>query len=366
MDDEPASIVGSDRVTLAVAVVPDRGGIVRLGAAVHDEGDSGVGLVSVATTDADLPWALELIKTQCAPGGPSSIIAARSASADFLAMLGEPLSGEDLFPVITRPARGCELPTSMSARDVPRYAGCPHVLATRDCARAVNEQAAMRGLLDARILELEPDATDRSRADKAAALASAVDTNDVAAMRALGGLLEFLSGTSQGGAASGRPRSSGCASTKRAITLSCVREFSLSQTLAMDTATALALGVMSRDRVGEPSGPASSLHALLDRTTSVAGGRILRQWLLRPSTDIDLLEKRLDAVAEAKAKLRTHGADVSRARKEMGSSLRDVGSLLRAVAAARAKPTTWLHLHSSAAALITVRTPHAVIQQCLC
>ncbi len=111
-----ADIVGSDRVVLSVALVGESAGLVRLGAAAHDASDASVSVTSVATTDSDLPWALELVKAQCGVGSSSrqvTIVASRSARADVLALLAAPLeaegSGGDPYHVVCRPARACEL-----------------------------------------------------------------------------------------------------------------------------------------------------------------------------------------------------------------------------------------------------------------
>ncbi|KAA0150689.1 hypothetical protein FNF29_05026 [Cafeteria roenbergensis] len=292
-----ADIVGSDRVVLSVALVGESAGLVRLGAAAHDASDASVSVTSVATTDSDLPWALELVKAQCGVGFSSrqvTIVASRSARADVLALLAAPLeaegSGGDPFHVVCRPAR------------------------------AFSEGAALRGLLDARILELEEGVpSSRSRAERSRLLAATIDTGDVAAMQALGGLLDYL-GASNAPSSKRMARATSAA----ALTLSCVREFSLVQTLAMDVATAVGLGVIDALGTGSAGGQVSSLEALLSRAGSATGRRILRQWLLRPSTDVELLNKRLDAVEEAKSAMRLSAGNVTALRKALRSNVHDV------------------------------------------
>ncbi|KAA0169779.1 hypothetical protein FNF28_01898 [Cafeteria roenbergensis] len=295
-----ADIVGSDRVVLSVALVGESAGLVRLGAAAHDASDASVSVTSVATTDSDLPWALELVKAQCGVGSSSrqvTIVASRSARADVLALLAAPLeaegSGGDPYHVVCRPAR------------------------------AFSEGAALRGLLDARILELEEGVpSSRSRAERSRLLAATIDTGDVAAMQALGGLLDYL-GASNAPSSKRMARATSAA----ALTLSCVREFSLAQTLAMDVATAVGLGVIDALGTGSAGGQVSSLEALLSRAGSATGRRILRQWLLRPSTDVELLNKRLDAVEEAKSAMRLSAGNVTALRKALRSNVHDVGRL---------------------------------------
>ncbi|KAA0162264.1 hypothetical protein FNF31_03306 [Cafeteria roenbergensis] len=320
-----ADIVGSDRVVLSVALVGESAGLVRLGAAAHDASDASVSVTSVATTDSDLPWALELVKAQCGVGSSSrqvTIVASRSARADVLALLAAPLeaegSGGDPYHVVCRPAR------------------------------AFSEGAALRGLLDARILELEEGVpSSRSRAERSRLLAATIDTGDVAAMQALGGLLDYL-GASNAPSSKRMARATSAA----ALTLSCVREFSLAQTLAMDVATAVGLGVIDALGTGSAGGQVSSLEALLSRAGSATGRRILRQWLLRPSTDVELLNKRLDAVEEAKSAMRLSAGNVTALRKALRSNVHDVVSLLRAIAGARARPAGWQQLHQSTQAML--------------
>ncbi|KAA0175426.1 hypothetical protein FNF27_03126 [Cafeteria roenbergensis] len=322
-----ADIVGSDRVVLSVALVGESAGLVRLGAAAHDASDASVSVTSVATTDSDLPWALELVKAQCGVGSSSrqvTIVASRSARADVLALLAAPLeaegSGGDPYHVVCRPAR------------------------------AFSEGAALRGLLDARILELEEGVpSSRSRAERSRLLAATIDTGDVAAMQALGGLLDYL-GASNAPSSKRMARATSAA----ALTLSCVREFSLAQTLAMDVATAVGLGVIDALGTGSAGGQVSSLEALLSRAGSATGRRILRQWLLRPSTDVELLNKRLDAVEEAKSAMRLSAGNVTALRKALRSNVHDVVSLLRAIAGARARPAGWQQLHQSTQAMLHV------------
>lgn len=156
-------------------------------------------------------------------------------------------------------------------------------------------------------------------------------------MQALGGLLDHLKTTSRieaGGSSRGNAA---------ALSISTLREFSLEQTLAMDSMTALALGV-----VPNPQDTAfMSLLCHLDRTHTAMGARVLRQWVLRPSTDIGLIDMRLDAVAELKHAHRTRASDVSRLKQELKSGLADTTKLLRRVGAAKAVPTTWLKLHGA-------------------
>lgn len=371
-----ADIVGADRVVLAVALVGECAGVVRLGAAAHDASDASVSVTSVATTDSDLPWALELVKAQCGVGSSSrqvTIIASRTARTDVLALLAAPLEadggGGEPYHVICRPARACEsAPRLVLLRATTcgccaatgegmhscvlglAALCCNHSFQRRQCVRpAVSEGTALRGLLDARILELEEGSSgSQSRAERSRLLAATIDTGDVAAMQALGGLLDYIGG-SQSSSSKGKARPPASA----ALTLSCVREFSLAQTLAMDVATAVGLGVVDASGTGRAE-PSSSLEGLLSRAGSATGKRILRQWLLRPSTDVELLNKRLDAVAEAKSAMRQSAGNVNALRKALRSNALDVVSLLRAISGARSRPTVWQQLHHSTQAMLHV------------
>ncbi|MFQ3582066.1 MAG: DNA mismatch repair protein MutS [Chloracidobacterium sp.] len=70
--------------------------------------------------------------------------------------------------------------------------------------------------------------------------------------------------------------------------------FETTATLELDTLTLKNLEVVE----GTAGGKHDSLFATLDATVTNMGGRLLRQWLLRPSLELPVIEARLDAVTE--------------------------------------------------------------------
>jgi len=60
------------------------------------------------------------------------------------------------------------------------------------------------------------------------------------------------------------------------------------------------------DAMGESG--AFSLASVLDHTVTAMGARLLRQWLVRPLTQFDLIQARLDSVEEIKNRLQERGA----------------------------------------------------------
>ena len=96
-------------------------------------------------------------------------------------------------------------------------------------------------------------------------------------------------------------------------------------------------------------GAAGTLLAVLDRTTTPMGARLLRQWLLAPLVERDAIEARLDAVAALAAD--------SLARAALRTALdgvRDVERLAGKAAAARATPRELGALGTSLASLPAV------------
>lgn len=96
-------------------------------------------------------------------------------------------------------------------------------------------------------------------------------------------------------------------------------------------------------------GAAGTLLAVLDRTTTPMGARLLRQWLLAPLAQRDAIEARLDAVAALAAD--------SLARSALRTALdgvRDVERLAGKAAAARATPRELGALGTSLASLPAV------------
>ena len=100
----------------------------------------------------------------------------------------------------------------------------------------------------------------------------------------------------------------------------------------------------------EETGNRHTLLAVVDRTVTVMGRRLLREWVLRPSVRIDHIVQRLDAVQELVQQLET--------RVRLRSALRnvqDVARLTSRLALARATPRDLLVLKQSLAVLPTLR-----------
>jgi len=72
--------------------------------------------------------------------------------------------------------------------------------------------------------------------------------------------------------------------------------YSTERSLALDETTRRNLELLRNRRDG---GAAGTLLAVLDETVTPMGGRLLREWLLRPLVDIEAIERRLDAVQAA-------------------------------------------------------------------
>lgn len=75
-----------------------------------------------------------------------------------------------------------------------------------------------------------------------------------------------------------------------------VRVYSTERVLGLDETTQRNLELLRNRRDGTAAG---TLLSVLDETATAMGGRMLREWLLRPLTDVGEIEARLDAVAAA-------------------------------------------------------------------
>ncbi len=132
------------------------------------------------------------------------------------------------------------------------------------------------------------------------------------------------------------------------------------QNLEIDRATRRSLELTRTLRDGHRQG---SLLAVLDRTVTAMGSRLLSDWLAAPLTDIDAINRRLDAVAELLA-------DRSLAEK-MTDELRDVYDMQRLmtrVSTGRASPRDLQYVGRTLAklprmkALLAARTSRLVAE----
>lgn len=128
----------------------------------------------------------------------------------------------------------------------------------------------------------------------AAQLGSFIDANDAMQLRAAGGLLHWLLKTkviSDMDAAEG-----GGAALPGGV-----RMFSLTDFCQIDSLSFGALSIFAREshpalNGGGRAKEGFSLNALLDRTVSPPGKRLLRTWCLQPSLDAEVIRHRHDAV----------------------------------------------------------------------
>ena len=129
--------------------------------------------------------------------------------------------------------------------------------------------------------------------------------DDGPALRAAGALLEYLQETQK----------------TPLLHVDRLRTFRPGQTLELDEATRRSLEITRTLREGNRNG---SLLAATDRTTTPMGSRMLAEWMSNPLTDIEAIDRRLDAVQEF---LRDTAL-----RREMREALRRVYDLERLLA----------------------------------
>lgn len=110
-----------------------------------------------------------------------------------------------------------------------------------------------------------------------------------------------------------------------------VRVYSTERALGLDDTTQRNLELLRNRRDGTASG---TLLSVLDETVTPMGGRMLREWLLRPLTDVAEIEARLRAVAVALAE-RPRRASLRAALGDLPDLARLVGRIGHGSATAR-------------------------------
>lgn len=126
--------------------------------------------------------------------------------------------------------------------------------------------------------------------------------DDEAAIAAAGAVLYYVEQTQKGQAAHLRP-------------LTCYR---IQDSMVLDEATRRNLELTQTLSGAQRKG---SLLGALDRTLTAMGGRLLRQWLLRPLLDCQAIDARLDFIAQA--------IDQPRQRQQLRELLRTINDLER-------------------------------------
>ncbi|HEX4149256.1 MAG TPA: DNA mismatch repair protein MutS, partial [Pirellulales bacterium] len=138
--------------------------------------------------------------------------------------------------------------------------------------------------------------------------------DDQAGIRAAGALLEYLAETQK----------TSLAHIDRLV------PYRLGTALAIDEASRRSLELCRTLREGRREG---SLLAVLDRTSTPMGSRLLADWLANPPTEIAAIDLRLDGVSEL-----VSSAQLAAELREQLKSVYDVQRLLARVATARATP----------------------------
>eukprot|EP00753_Platysulcus_tardus_P010092 PLAT2488.1.p1 GENE.PLAT2488.1~~PLAT2488.1.p1 ORF type:complete len:990 (-),score=501.39 PLAT2488.1:266-3235(-) len=175
-----------------------------------------------------------------------------------------------------------------------------------------------------------------SLAEQQTALAAAVDVSNRQMLRAAGAVLKFAA-------------REGFAARRQAAVRS-VSVFQLSDYMAVDLVTLRALQVFARDAhpsVVKGAGRAKegfSLFALLDRTASVLGKRLLRAWMLKPTVARQELTARQDAI---QLLLTGEGAELLPRLRRHLRGVRDIPRLLRRIRTVTASAADWCSLYDS-------------------
>jgi DNA mismatch repair protein MutS len=128
-----------------------------------------------------------------------------------------------------------------------------------------------------------------------------------------------------------------------------VQTYSLSDFMVLDPATRRGLELTETLRTGDVQG---SLLGVLDHTVTPMGGRLLRQWILRPLLDIDHIRRRQSWVQAF------FDAGLSRtAFREAVRGLHDIERLVGRIGSGNAQPRDLTALRDSLQVLPNVRKP---------
>ena len=117
------------------------------------------------------------------------------------------------------------------------------------------------------------------------------------AVRAAGGLLEYLETTSERGidGRGGLPTGEKTHAARQPVPLQLLSTYTLTEFLTLDHQTRRNLEITQTARDGTYHG---SLLWALDRTVTAMGSRALRRWLLQPLLDLDAITARQDTIEE--------------------------------------------------------------------
>jgi DNA mismatch repair protein MutS len=205
-------------------------------------------------------------------------------------------------------------------------------------ADACNVDAIIAGLPDCRVTRVEPWTFDSARGHGAlceqlhsASLVGYGLEQAAAAVGAAGALLAYLS-------------------TTQRTALTHVRDISLrvaSDAVLIDPVTLRHLNVVE----GVDGGRSGSVLDAVDRTVTAMGGRLLRQWLVRPLVTLARIQDRLDAVED----FAFRSADRGKLRDAL-RSMHDLERLVSRVALGTAGPRDLVALGESLRLLPRVRT----------
>jgi DNA mismatch repair protein MutS len=154
---------------------------------------------------------------------------------------------------------------------------------------------------------------------------------DAAALRAAGAILDYLAETQK-------------ASLAHIDLLVPARS---GETLELDESTRRSLEICRTIRDGGRDG---TLLAVLDRTTTTSGARLLAEWIASPLADGALIDRRLDAVAEV-----VDDARLCDALRESLRGIYDMPRLLARVTTGRASPRDLAHIGNTLSALPAVK-----------
>ncbi|GKS59957.1 DNA mismatch repair protein MutS [Nitrospira sp.] len=129
-----------------------------------------------------------------------------------------------------------------------------------------------------------------------------------------------------------------------------------SDTMRLDSMTIRNLELVRplNDPLDAEASPRTTVLGVLDRTVTVMGSRLMRDWIIRPLVDLPTIQSRLDAVEEL-----AQGLEPRFQIRAALKPVQDIARLTSRIAVVRASPRDVLSLKRSLLALTDLRVPLA-------
>lgn len=179
-------------------------------------------------------------------------------------------------------------------------------------------------------------------------LASRIDFENLQMVRAIGGLIHFLLK---------KRLVIELEEHNQSLLVNTIKSLRINKLLTLDVVTLRALQIFQNEAhpsahsVGKPK-EGLSLYAILNRTQSIVGKQMLRNWLLQPLQELQEIEERLDGVSFfSKPETAEHIFQL----KSYLKCVKDVAKILVRIRAFHASVTDWYHLFQTIVHVLRIK-----------